>query len=63
MELIKDMVIQVPEVKIVVLSMHDEMIYAERAIKAGARAYVMKQKQFSTSSYSHSSRPGGQSIH
>jgi DNA-binding NarL/FixJ family response regulator len=43
MELIKDLVIQVPEVKIVVLSMHDEMIYAERAIKAGARAYVMKQ--------------------
>ena len=35
MELIKDLVIQVPEVKIVVLSMHDEMIYAERAIKAG----------------------------
>jgi DNA-binding NarL/FixJ family response regulator len=43
MELIKDLVIQVPELKIVVLSMHDEMIYAERAIKAGARAYVMKQ--------------------
>lgn len=43
MELIKDLVIQVPKVKIVVLSMHDEMIYAERAIKAGARAYVMKQ--------------------
>ncbi len=43
MELIKDLVIQVPKVKDVVLSMHDEMIYAERAIKAGARAYVMKQ--------------------
>lgn len=31
-----------PEVRIVVLSMHDEKLYAERCIRAGARGYVMK---------------------
>lgn len=31
-----------PELRILVLSMHDEMIYAQRAIKAGAHGYVMK---------------------
>ncbi len=33
-----------PAVPTIMLSMHDELIYAERALKAGARAYVMKQK-------------------
>jgi len=28
---------------IIVLSMHDEMVYAERTLRAGARGYVMKQ--------------------
>jgi DNA-binding NarL/FixJ family response regulator len=28
---------------IIVLSMHDEMVYAERSLRAGARGYVMKQ--------------------
>ena len=28
---------------ILVVSMHDEMLYAERALRAGARGYVMKQ--------------------
>ena len=28
---------------IIVLSMHDEKVYAERALRAGARGYVMKQ--------------------
>lgn len=31
-----------PEVQIVVYSMHDEVVYAERAIRAGASGYVMK---------------------
>ena len=31
-----------PKSKVVVLSMHDEMSYAERAIKGGAHGYVMK---------------------
>ena len=29
---------------ILVLSMHDETIYAERALRAGARGYIMKQE-------------------
>ena len=33
-----------PETKILVLSMHDERYYAERALKAGARGYIMKEE-------------------
>ncbi|MFO8232806.1 MAG: response regulator transcription factor [Longimonas sp.] len=33
-----------PEVRIVVYSMYDESVYAERALRAGASAYVMKNK-------------------
>src|ERR1039457_1187810 len=40
MELIKDLREHFPEVQSLVLSMHDEMIYAERAIRAGARGYI-----------------------
>ncbi len=43
LELIKDVKAMAPEVAIVVLSMHDEMLYAERALRAGARGYVMKR--------------------
>ncbi len=32
-----------PELPVLVLSMHDESVYAERALRAGARGYVMKQ--------------------
>ena len=42
-ELIKDLQIRRPELKILVVSMQDEMIYAERCIKAGARGYITKQ--------------------
>jgi DNA-binding NarL/FixJ family response regulator len=42
LELLKDMAIQHPKIPVVVLSMHDEMVYAERAIRAGARGYLMK---------------------
>jgi DNA-binding NarL/FixJ family response regulator len=35
---------QFPDVKIIVLSMHDERVYAERAIRAGARGYIMKSE-------------------
>jgi DNA-binding NarL/FixJ family response regulator len=44
MELIKDMRDHHPEVQILVLSMHDETIHAERAIRAGARGYITKQE-------------------
>jgi DNA-binding NarL/FixJ family response regulator len=33
-----------PEVAVIVLSMHDEVLYCERALRAGARGYVMKRE-------------------
>ncbi len=42
LELIKDILAQIPKLPILVVSMHDEALYAERALKAGARGYVMK---------------------
>ena len=42
MDLIKDMVALHPDLKILVCSMHDEMLYAERAMQAGASGYIMK---------------------
>ena len=42
LELIKDILIQRPSTKVLVLSMHDERFYAERALKAGAKGYIMK---------------------
>jgi DNA-binding NarL/FixJ family response regulator len=43
LELIKDLQASHPSLPIVVVSMHDEVIYAERALRAGARGYVMKE--------------------
>ena len=44
LELIKHLVKQFPQVAVIVLSMHDEALYAERALRAGARGYVMKHE-------------------
>jgi DNA-binding NarL/FixJ family response regulator len=33
-----------PEIAVIVLSMHDEILYCERALRAGARGYVMKRE-------------------
>jgi DNA-binding NarL/FixJ family response regulator len=44
LELIKDVKAVHPKVDIIVLSMHDEMLYAERAMRAGAAGYVMKRE-------------------
>jgi len=41
-ELIKNLITQIPDLKILVVSRHDEELYAERAIRAGARGYLMK---------------------
>ena len=41
-EFIKDVHAMLPELPILALSMHDEMLYAERALRAGARGYLMK---------------------
>ncbi|HEX4369755.1 MAG TPA: response regulator transcription factor [Rhizomicrobium sp.] len=44
LELIKQIKHRHPLVSQIVLSMHDEKLYAERAIRAGARGYVMKRE-------------------
>ncbi len=41
-DLIKGVKKRYPTIKSLVLSMHDENLYAERAIKAGAKGYIMK---------------------
>lgn len=41
-EFVKDVHAMLPDLPILVLSMHDEMLYAERALRAGARGYLMK---------------------
>jgi DNA-binding NarL/FixJ family response regulator len=42
LELIKHLRNLYPDLKTLVVSRHDEVLYAERAIRAGARGYVMK---------------------
>ncbi|MBI3849960.1 MAG: response regulator transcription factor [Verrucomicrobia bacterium] len=41
-EFLKDVHAMMPELPMLVLSMHDEVLYAERALRAGARGYLMK---------------------
>ena len=43
-DLIKSMHILIPALPVLVVSMHDETVYAERALRSGARGYVMKQE-------------------
>lgn len=43
LELVRRFQYLFPELPILILSMHDESIYAEPALKAGARGYLMKQ--------------------
>lgn len=42
LDLVKDIAVQFPAVKMLVLSMQDEMLYAERVLRAGASGYVSK---------------------
>ena len=44
LELIKDLKKLHPDVAVIVLSMHDESLYVERALRAGARGYIMKRE-------------------
>jgi DNA-binding NarL/FixJ family response regulator len=44
LELVKDLCNQYPEVHTLVLSMHDEMLHAERVIRAGAHGFISKQE-------------------
>ncbi|MCP4747346.1 MAG: response regulator transcription factor [Desulfobacteraceae bacterium] len=43
-ELIRDINKRFKAMPVLVLSMHDESLYAERALSAGARGYIMKQE-------------------
>ncbi len=44
LELVKDIRALHPSTQCIVLSMHDETLYGERALRAGARGYVMKEE-------------------
>lgn len=44
LEMIKDIKQRFPGLPVLALSMHEEIIYAERALRAGARGYVTKQE-------------------
>ncbi|HWD20283.1 MAG TPA: response regulator transcription factor [Verrucomicrobiae bacterium] len=43
-ELLKDIRVRFPKLLVLVLSMHDETVYAHRALRAGASGYIMKQE-------------------
>ena len=44
LDLLRDLRVRFPRLPVLVHSMHDEMIYAERALAAGAQGYLMKQE-------------------
>jgi len=44
LELIKDLQALHPDLPTLVVSMHDESLYAERVLRAGGRGYIMKQE-------------------
>ena len=48
LELIKDSLALAPQMPILVISMHDETLYAQRVLKAGAKGYVMKDADSAT---------------
>ncbi len=43
-EVLKNLKVQFPKIKVLILSMHDETVYAPRALRAGALGYIMKQE-------------------
>jgi len=44
LELLQDVHAMRPELPVLVISMHDEQLYAERVLRAGGRGYIMKQE-------------------
>jgi DNA-binding NarL/FixJ family response regulator len=44
LDLLKTVRAQDPTLPVLILSMHDETIYAERSLRAGANGYIMKQE-------------------
>ncbi|MFT5470848.1 MAG: DNA-binding NarL/FixJ family response regulator [Verrucomicrobiales bacterium] len=43
LELLKDLKVLHPKLPVLVVSMHDELIYAERVLRSGGRGYLMKE--------------------
>ena len=43
-ELIKDIQNRHPDLPLLAISMHEESLFAERALRAGARGYIMKRE-------------------
>jgi DNA-binding NarL/FixJ family response regulator len=43
-ELLKNIKVRYPKMRVLMLSMHDESLYAIRALRAGASGYIMKQE-------------------
>jgi DNA-binding NarL/FixJ family response regulator len=44
LELVKNLKARYPDLPLLVLSMHDETLYAERALRAGSLGYIMKEE-------------------
>src|SRR3984957_723151 len=44
LDVVKNVRVSRPTTAVIVLSMHDERLYAERALRAGARGYIMKRE-------------------
>jgi DNA-binding NarL/FixJ family response regulator len=44
LELVKDLQVRFPALPVLILSMHDESLYAERVLRAGAMGYITKQE-------------------
>lgn len=44
LELLKSVRAKYPDIPVLILSMHHESLYAERALRAGANGYIMKQE-------------------
>jgi DNA-binding NarL/FixJ family response regulator len=44
LELLKDIRVLAPQTPVLIISMHDETLFAERVIRAGGRGYIMKQE-------------------
>jgi DNA-binding NarL/FixJ family response regulator len=43
LDLLRDLQAVMPDCRVLVVTMHDELLYAERALRAGARGYLMKE--------------------
>ena len=44
LELLKDIRSMFPSLAVLIISMHEESLYAERVLRAGGRGYIMKQE-------------------